>query len=161
MPGATLSRVNASLSIDRIFNLNLRPGETEEHNAEVSGATDQTTVMRLRNGANLASESALSPIRRPADIDADVFRSQGAFFAASVGRFRGDVALISTGRTMAVGELERHARDFATYLQNVAHPKNFGIRRSARCRAARCATIIRPTRRSAPIPITECRTSAE
>ena len=56
----------------------------------------------------------------PPEIDADAFRSLGDFFAASVDRFRGQVALISMGRTMSYGELERHANDFASYLQNVA-----------------------------------------
>ncbi len=56
----------------------------------------------------------------PAEIDADAFRSLGDFFAASVAKFRGHVALISMGATMTYDELERHAREFASYLQNVA-----------------------------------------
>jgi long-chain acyl-CoA synthetase len=54
----------------------------------------------------------------PAEIDPNVFRSLGEFFAASVAKFNRQTAFISMGKAISYGELDEKSRAFAAYLQN-------------------------------------------
>ena len=63
------------------------------------------------------------PAGVPAEINADAYRSLSEFFAASVDRHKGQPALMSLGRTMSYGELDRLSRAFAGYLMNVVSLK--------------------------------------
>ena len=56
----------------------------------------------------------------PIEIDVDAFRSLGEFFDVCVAKYRHKTALVSMGRSMSFGDLDRASRDFASYLQNVA-----------------------------------------
>lgn len=55
----------------------------------------------------------------PADIDVHEFRSLGDLFDQSVSKYRDRTAYISMGQSITYGDLDRGARDFAAYLQNV------------------------------------------
>ena len=56
----------------------------------------------------------------PAEVDPNVFRSLGEFFAASVAKYRRRTAFMSMGKAISYGELDQKSRAFAGYLQNVA-----------------------------------------
>ena len=55
----------------------------------------------------------------PAEIDARAIGSLGDFIKTSVEKFRSRTALISMGKAISYGELDRKSRAFAGYLQNV------------------------------------------
>ena len=54
-----------------------------------------------------------------AEIDSSEFSSLAALFDESVRRYRDRVAYICMGAEITYGELDRHVRDFAAYLQSV------------------------------------------
>jgi len=67
--GATLIRVKPVLSIDRIFYLDSRPRESEEHNIYASGGFDEATMVWLlrRNSKSSNWTSSTKPQAPRAD----------------------------------------------------------------------------------------------
>jgi long-chain acyl-CoA synthetase len=55
----------------------------------------------------------------PAEIDPNAFRSLSEVFAASVVRYRDQIAFISMGKALTYGELDEKSRAFGAYLQSV------------------------------------------
>jgi long-chain acyl-CoA synthetase len=55
----------------------------------------------------------------PAEIDPDRYPSLVALLEASFARFAGQPAFTNIGTTLTFGEVERHSRAFAAYLQSV------------------------------------------
>jgi long-chain acyl-CoA synthetase len=54
-----------------------------------------------------------------AEIDPNAFRSLSEVFAASVVRYRDQIAFISMGKALTYGELDEKSRAFGAYLQSV------------------------------------------
>jgi long-chain acyl-CoA synthetase len=55
----------------------------------------------------------------PAEIDPNAFRSLSEVFAASVARYRDQIAFISMGKALTYGDLDERSRAFGAYLQSV------------------------------------------
>jgi long-chain acyl-CoA synthetase len=55
----------------------------------------------------------------PAEIDPNAFRSLSEVFAASVARYRDQIAFISMGKALTYGDLDEKSRAFGAYLQSV------------------------------------------
>jgi len=59
----------------------------------------------------------------PAEIDVNEFQSIGQMFDQSISNFRDRIAFINMGRSITYGDLDKHSRDFAAWLQSLGLAK--------------------------------------